>query len=172
MRKAGSGIAVTGNYKKHIGMKNKNFIKSVKCALNGLWCALKSERNLCFDISVMFTVIFFAVFYGTDRMQWALLVMIFAAVIGAELFNTAIEKTVDTATEEYSPIAGAAKDISAAAVGVCAVCAAVSGVIIFGNAEKIFGALRRIFQNPVCAVVFCALLVSDAVLILKKDRRS
>lgn len=153
-------------------MKNRNFIESIKCAVKGLRLALMNERNLRFDASVMCTVVFFALFYGISRTQWALLVMIFSLVIGAELFNTALEKAVDAAVREYNPTAGAAKDISAAAVLVCAICAAVSGIIIFGDVGKIYEALVKIFQNPLYAFIFCALIAADTVLIFVKTKRS
>ena len=151
-------------------MKNTNFFKSAKCALNGFIIAIKSERNLRFDVSVMLTVIFFALCYGISRFEWAVITVIFAAVIGAELFNSALERAVDLAEEDYNEIAGAAKDISAAAVFVCAICAIVSGIFIFGDIERIWKTLIRIFTNPAYALIFLILIASDIILIFKKEK--
>jgi diacylglycerol kinase len=45
--------------------------------------------------------------------------------------NTAIEKTVDLVSPTFNPKAGLIKDISAGAVLVCAIVAAIIGVLIF-----------------------------------------
>ncbi len=151
-------------------MKNKSFIKSMRCALNGFIYALKNEDNLRFDISVLFTVVFFALFYGISRTDAAIISAVSVMTVGAELFNTAIERAVDTAVSEYNPLAKAAKDVSAAAVLVCAVGAVISGAVIFGNFGKIHAALLKIFQNPLYAAAFIILITIDAVLILKKRK--
>ena len=49
----------------------------------------------------------------------------------AKLFNTAIEKLVDLVSPERHPVAGQVKDIAAGAVLICAVAAAIIGLIIF-----------------------------------------
>ena len=52
-------------------------------------------------------------------------------VIGAELFNTAIERLVDFVSPQHNPLAGQVKDIAAGAVLVCALAAIAVGLIIF-----------------------------------------
>lgn len=54
-----------------------------------------------------------------------------ALVMVTELFNTAIEATVDLAMPEHHPLAKRAKDVSAGAVLVAAICAVVVGGIVF-----------------------------------------
>ena len=63
--------------------------------------------------------------------KWALLVFCFGLVIGAEMNNTAIERTVDLAMPHRHPLAKAAKDIAAGAVLVAAATSAVVGMLIF-----------------------------------------
>ena len=55
----------------------------------------------------------------------------FGLVIAAELFNTAIEITVDLAMPKKNELAKKAKDISAGAVLVTAIIAIVIGALIF-----------------------------------------
>ena len=64
-------------------------------------------------------------------MEWALLVFCFGLVIGAEMINTAIERTVDLAMPHRHPLAKAAKDIAAGAVLVAAMVSVVVGTLIF-----------------------------------------
>ena len=52
-------------------------------------------------------------------------------VLAAEAFNTAIERLVNLVSTDYHPIAGDVKDIAAGAVLICAIFAAIIGLIIF-----------------------------------------
>lgn len=63
--------------------------------------------------------------------DWILLIIIIGLVISVELTNTAIEAVVDSLTDKEHPGAKLAKDISAGAVLVVAITAAVAGLIIF-----------------------------------------
>ena len=65
------------------------------------------------------------------RTEWTVVILCFGVVIAAELFNTAIERLVDLVSPERHPVAGQVKDIAAGAVLVCAVAAAIIGLIIF-----------------------------------------
>lgn len=64
-------------------------------------------------------------------MEWIVCIILFGLVISAELFNTALEKTLDYINEEYDEKIKFIKDASAAAVLVLAIASAVTGLIIF-----------------------------------------
>ena len=66
--------------------------------------------------------------------EWVAVLVCSAMVLGAELFNTAIEAVVDLVSQDFNELAGKAKDVSAAVVWVIALFAAVVGIIVFGNA--------------------------------------
>lgn len=76
-------------------------------------------------------VIIAGIVLGITRTEWIMVVMCIGTVIAAELFNTAIEKLVDLVSPERHPVAGRVKDIAAGAVLICAVAAAIIGLIIF-----------------------------------------
>ena len=144
-------------------MKNKNFLKSFMCASEGFINALKNEYNLRLDLLLMLSVVYFALFYGVSRTEWAVLVVVFSMVIGAELFNTAIENAVDTATEEFNRFAKAAKDTAAAAVFVCAWGAVACAALIFCDIQKWGDTLKVIFSRPATGAVFCILALLDII---------
>jgi diacylglycerol kinase (ATP) len=52
-------------------------------------------------------------------------------VLAAEGFNTAIERLVDLVSPDFHPVAGDVKDVAAGAVLICAIAAAIIGMIIF-----------------------------------------
>lgn len=70
-------------------------------------------------------------YVGLQTIEWCIILICFALVIGAELVNTAIETYIDYKSPEQHPEIGKAKDIAAAAVLVCAIAAAIIGSIIF-----------------------------------------
>ena len=64
------------------------------------------------------------------RTEWLVILLCFAMVLAAEAF-TAIERLVNLVSPDYHPIAGDVKDIAAGAVLICAIFAALIGLIIF-----------------------------------------
>ena len=112
-------------YKKEI----KNLGHSFKYAGTGVWSSFKSERNMKIHVFVMCLVILFGIILKINL--WITCIILFAIVIAGELFNTAIETTVDMISLEKSPQAKLAKDISAGAVLILAIASAIIGLIIF-----------------------------------------
>lgn len=112
-------------------MKSKNLIKSFKYAFEGLFTSLKTERNLKIHVSIMILVIICGVILKINIWEWLICVLCFGAVISAELFNTAIEATVNIASPEKNALAKLAKDVSASAVLVLAITSSIVGLIIF-----------------------------------------
>ena len=83
------------------------------------------------DLIVMTAVTLAGFVLGITRTEWTVVILCFGVVIAAELFNTAIERLVDRVSPERHPVAGQVKDIAAGAVLICAVAAAIIGLIIF-----------------------------------------
>lgn len=118
-------------------MKNEKMINSFKNAFNGMIVSFKQERNMKIHISIMFLVILLGIIFKIKMVEWIICIICFALVIGGELFNTAIEITVDIAMPNFNEKAKKAKDISAGAVLVLAIASAIIGFIIF--VPKIIG---------------------------------
>jgi diacylglycerol kinase (ATP) len=74
----------------------------------------------------------FGAYVGLTGTEWCLIFVAIGLVIGTEVINTAVESLTDLASPEYHPLAGRVKDVAAGGVLVCAICAAIIGVIIFG----------------------------------------
>lgn len=125
--------------------KNTGFLQSLKNALSGFFYAVKNERNLRFHLCVANLICIFAYFFKLSRTEWAILFIAILSVVSAELFNTAIEHAVDTATDKICDTAKNAKDVSAAAPCFCAVCAVIIGIMLFGDLKKIKTTLKLIF---------------------------
>lgn len=119
-------------------MKNNSFIGSLKHAIDGIESAIKTERNLKIDICFAVLVIVFGTLFRLETWEWIVCIAWIVTVIGAELFNTAIENIVDMASPDINSYAKNAKDMSAGAVLVLALGAAVSGVLIFAPKLYLF----------------------------------
>ena len=109
----------------------KKQLRSFKYAWKGICACVGKEQNLDFHLLVMVLVIIAGFYFGITRMEWVAVILCFGLVIGAELFNSAVERLTNLAHPDYSELAGKVKDIAAGAVLVTAIAAAVVGLIIF-----------------------------------------
>lgn len=66
-----------------------------------------------------------------SNFEWIICIILFGLILSAELFNTALEKTLDYINEDYSNEIKFIKDASAGAVLVLAIASAIIGLIIF-----------------------------------------
>jgi diacylglycerol kinase (ATP) len=64
-------------------------------------------------------------------MEWCVVLLCFGLVMAAEAFNTAIERLVNLVSPDFHPLAGDVKDVAAGAVLICAIVAAIIGLIVF-----------------------------------------
>ena len=104
---------------------------SIGFAFNGLVNCFKQEPN--FKIHSVFTMWAIAAgfFFRISNVEWIAIVLCIAAVITAELINTAIEELCNMVHREQHPTIKIIKDMAAAAVLVTAIAAAVCGAVIF-----------------------------------------
>lgn len=104
---------------------------SFRYAFEGVWTALKDEPNLKFHFLTGIIVILAGLFFGINREEWLVVILIIGLVIAVELTNTAIEEVVDSFTLEVHPSAKKAKDVAAGAVLVVSMTALITGAVIF-----------------------------------------
>ncbi|HEX6225948.1 MAG TPA: diacylglycerol kinase family protein [Chryseolinea sp.] len=109
----------------------KNLLKSFIYAIHGLWSGISDQRNLKFQLGVAIVVVGAGFYLSITAMEWCLILLCIAMVIGLELVNTALENLVDLVTLERKPLAGKIKDIAAGAVLLVSIFSVVIGVIIF-----------------------------------------
>ena len=112
-------------------MKSKNIINSFKYAFAGIKSAFRTERNLKIHITIVLITTIMGVILKLKSWEWIVCISWFAIVIGGELFNTAIEITVNLAMPKIDNDAKRAKDISAGGVLIFAIGSAIIGFIIF-----------------------------------------
>lgn len=110
-------------------------LRKLRASFHAAWCgvlqATRGERNFRIHISITFYVIAFALIGRLSSTSIGILCICVGLVMGAELFNTAIEMLCDLITQRFDKTLGAIKDLSAAAVLFCALAAATCGLCIF-----------------------------------------
>ena len=112
-------------------MEVKKLINSFKYAFEGIAASFKSEINMKIHVIIMIIVIIWGIIFKISAIEWIVCTILFALVISAELFNTALETIVDMVMPEINEKAKLAKDISAGAVLILAIASAIAGIIIF-----------------------------------------
>ena len=138
----------------------KKQLKSFGFAIRGFIGAVCDEGHLRFHLVAAVYVLVFSLFYHFSVVQTAVLVILIALVIAAELFNTAIEKACDAITKEQNEHIKRAKDISAGAVLVLSVAAVIVAVILFWDIEVI----KSIFAYFAANIHMLIILIISAVL--------
>jgi len=103
---------------------------SFRHAGRGFAWAFSSQANVRVHLVAAAVVLVAALLLRFSSIEFVGLVLCFAIVIAAELFNTALEVLIDYAWPEHHPMIGRAKDVAAAAVLVAAIGAAVVGVLL------------------------------------------
>ena len=104
---------------------------SFRNALVGIHTAYKTQKNLRIHLLLSLLVIITAFILQVTYIDWLILLLTIMLVIISEIFNTAIEFTVDLFSPEFNQQAKKAKDVSAAGVLVTSLFAVLIGIIIF-----------------------------------------
>lgn len=111
-------------------MNVTKFFKSFTYAFAGIIAATK-EQNFRFHLLAVILVVIAAILTGVSKYEWLILILVMAFVLSLEMLNSALERVVDLATEEFHPLAKLSKDLAAGAVLVTAIASVIIGLIIF-----------------------------------------
>lgn len=106
-------------------------IESFVFAFEGILHMLKMEPNARFHLLTTIVVITMGYVLNISSIEFILVLLSIALVWMAELFNTAIENSMDVISKEFHPGIKTVKDISAGAVLICSIAALAIGAIIF-----------------------------------------
>ena len=97
--------------------KTQSFSNTFKNARKGMRLTLKSERNIRIHLFAATLVLITAFCLHFSIVKFCILLMLIAMVISAEMFNSAIEFSLDAIFHNrFSRMVGMAKDIAAGGV--------------------------------------------------------
>lgn len=97
-------------------MKNLPFARRLAFALDGLRHAWRGERSFRTQVLLGVAAVVALLILRPEPHWWALVGLAIAAVLAAELFNTAIEQLADHLHAERHPAIRVVKDCAAGAV--------------------------------------------------------
>ena len=112
-------------------MVGRRILNSLKYALRGLVDTYGHENNFRIHVWVSFLVLIFGIFLGVNAKEWIILILVITMVLILELMNTVVERIIDILKPKIHEYVRIIKDITAAAVLVESISAAVIGLIIF-----------------------------------------
>lgn len=139
---------------------------SFKCAFRGIWYTVKSESHMRFHMVAGFYVLLFSLFYNFSAAQTALLIILIALIMFAEIVNTCVEELCNLICDRYEPLIRVAKDTAAGAVLVLSIAAAVTAVIFFLDFDVLYGIFLFFCANPVLLVLLVISAVFSVVFIV------
>lgn len=153
----------------------KKFLKGFVYAACGIIHGF-TERNFRVHVCAVCFVSWFALrFYELSRGEWAALLLTFAAVISAELFNTSVERLCDKVSPEKDEHIKHSKDCAASAVLVSAMFAVGIGITLFWDTAR-FAAVGEFFTAQPLRFLWLGLFIAAAAIFVflperLKDRR-
>lgn len=147
----------------------QGIIKAFNAAIEGIIYTFKYERNMKIHYCVAAVVLIGSLFFDLTKVETLILLFSISLVIITEMFNTAIENTIDLVTDEYHPLAKIAKDVAAGAVVIAALNSVVVGYMLFYNQ------ITDISKSPIFTIrksdphvtLICIVLVLISVVVVK-----
>lgn len=113
--------------------KNKNFLESLKHALDGIAMVLTNERNARIQLACAVLAVIVGLFLGLTAMEWLWILLVIFLVVIFEYLNTVIETIINLIVgTKYNEYAKIAKDIGAGMVLISSIFALIVALIIFG----------------------------------------
>jgi diacylglycerol kinase len=117
--------------KHHKPFSVQSRLNSFVYAFAGIKDFIRYEPQALMHAIAAALVIFAGFYFKITTHEWLAVMFAIGLVVVAEMLNTAIEKLTDMVSPEIHPKAKVVKDLSAGAVLVASIVAAIIGLIIF-----------------------------------------
>jgi diacylglycerol kinase len=109
----------------------RGWLQKFRSAGWGIAAGIRGQRSFTVHLGMAVLVVASAAVLGMDRADWGLLLLCIATVIGAELFNSALERLARAVTRSEDEDVAVALDIASGAVLVVSLGAAAVGGLVF-----------------------------------------
>jgi len=106
-------------------------LKSISYAVKGAIKLITSEHSIMVQATIAVIMTVAGSYFGINRYEWMMQILVFGLVLGIEGLNTAVEKIADFVHPEFHERIGFIKDIAAGAVFFAALTAIAIGCIIY-----------------------------------------
>lgn len=112
-------------------MPHQTLYKAFGHALKGMTNFFRNDRNGRIHFFTAIVVVITGIVLKLSTMEWCVILLCVAGVIGFEMLNHALEKLCDAVHPEIHPLIKITKDVAAAAVLWCAVISVIIALLIF-----------------------------------------
>jgi len=147
----------------------KNVLESLNCAIEGVIYAFKHQRHIRYHYAIAAGALLLSLILDLTTTEFVLFSLSIIILLFAEMFNTAIETTVDLLEEKYHELARAAKDIAAGAVLISSIGVFIMGYIIFSKyLYEPMGIALRMAKAMAGHIAIIALLLVLIIVIISK----
>ncbi|HEX2099520.1 MAG TPA: diacylglycerol kinase [Candidatus Synoicihabitans sp.] len=116
----------------------RNFIASVRYAIEGFMAALKHEPSFREDFVFVILLVPLAVILPVNAVSTAVMISSLLLIMIVELLNSAIEWTIDYLRPEIHPLAKRVKDMASAAVFVAYVNCVIVWVVLLWPSNAVW----------------------------------
>ena len=106
-------------------------LRSFRYAFAGMRLLFGEEHNARIHATITVLVVVAGIVLRVSPVEWGVLVICIGMVLSAEAFNSAIERVANYLTTERDDRIRDIKDLAAGAVLLCAIAAAIVGLIVF-----------------------------------------
>ncbi len=107
------------------------FWRSFSLAGQGVWHVVRTQRSMRVHLLAGLAAVTAGLTLRIDAVDWACVLAAIGLVLTAEALNTVVEALVDLCTDEFHPLAKAAKDMAAGAVLISSAAALGVGIAVF-----------------------------------------
>jgi diacylglycerol kinase (ATP) len=119
-----------------MSLKKKDLLGPFKVAFSGAVYTFKTQRHMRIHLYVVLAVMILGLVTNIPRRELFVMLFVISLIVVAEMFNSAIEATIDLVQPNYHPMAKFAKDIAAGAVLITSILAVVVvALILLGDAR-------------------------------------
>lgn len=106
-------------------------LRSFKYAFNGLKILFIKEHNARIHLMISLLVLIFGYIFNISHMEWLIVLFLIGLVLSMEAINSAIEVLADFVSPQKNEMIKRVKDLSAGAVLIASIIAAICGFKIF-----------------------------------------
>ena len=106
-------------------------MKSIKHAIEGILYAIKTEKNFSIMMVCSFLVVLVNIVLSVSRLDWIITLLCSGLVLGLELINTSIERTLDLYSDKYDLNIKVIKDMVAGGVLIVSLVSFTIGVLVY-----------------------------------------
>ncbi|MDD3679796.1 MAG: diacylglycerol kinase family protein [Candidatus Shapirobacteria bacterium] len=114
--------------------RGNSLVRSVICALNGIYQTVREERNIKIELIIGAIIIAAGAVLTISPFEWLVIILIIGAVLSLEVKNSSTEKICDLLNQSLNldpQLTKDPRDMAAGAVLILAISSIFIGLIIF-----------------------------------------